>query len=154
MTEIKCFPSWPSSAARTGRRAFLADFRGEPADSFSLCLLMRTRRGVSLVQAKLPNLLADPPLQRPMAKPPSLSLRATPAFHGRSATVAPKQETRHLAKVSHGQANSPTGKIRSAVLSAAPTTPPAHPPALCLSVCRPQSQSPCTRPSRLAGPWY
>jgi hypothetical protein len=27
------------------------DFRGEPADSFSVCLPMRTRRGVSLVQA-------------------------------------------------------------------------------------------------------
>jgi hypothetical protein len=26
----------------------LADFRGEPTDSFSVCLLMRTRRGVSL----------------------------------------------------------------------------------------------------------
>ena len=34
-----------------GAGHFLADFRSEPADSFPVCLLMRTRRGVSLVQA-------------------------------------------------------------------------------------------------------
>lgn len=30
---------------------FLADFRGEPVPPFLVCLLMRTKRGVSLVQA-------------------------------------------------------------------------------------------------------
>jgi hypothetical protein len=37
-----------------GAGHFLADFRGKPADSFLVCLLMRTRRGVSLVQAVFP----------------------------------------------------------------------------------------------------
>jgi DNA invertase Pin-like site-specific DNA recombinase len=36
-----------------GDRHFLADFRGEATSPFSICLLMRTRRGVSLVQANL-----------------------------------------------------------------------------------------------------
>ena len=35
-----------------GAGHFLADFRGERADSFLVCLLTRTRRGVSLVQAE------------------------------------------------------------------------------------------------------
>jgi hypothetical protein len=46
-------PPSDASAARTGTGHFLTDFRGAPADSFLVCLLMRTKRGVSLVQAKL-----------------------------------------------------------------------------------------------------
>jgi site-specific recombinase XerC len=42
-------------SSATGRQIFSGGFRGEPANSFSLCLLMRTRRGVSLVQANIRN---------------------------------------------------------------------------------------------------
>ena len=49
--ENRCFPSRRDRSREPGAGHFLADLRGEPADSFLVCLLMRTRRGVPLVLA-------------------------------------------------------------------------------------------------------
>jgi hypothetical protein len=50
--ENTCFPSSSRPVPRKGFREFWADFRGNPIGLFSVCLPMRTGRGVSLVGAK------------------------------------------------------------------------------------------------------
>jgi hypothetical protein len=53
------FRHWHNQQRGQDTRHFLADFRGEPIHSFLVCLLMRTRRGVSLVQASPANASAS-----------------------------------------------------------------------------------------------